>query len=322
MLHQNNNTITKILALPLLLTLLTGCAQDEEHLALGTLERDRIALTATVSEIITAQPVAKGSHVQVGDLLVQFDTRLQRLAVQRLEAEHDERKANLQRLHNGAREEEIAAAKARVDVIAATLQENRLQLTRTQDLSNRGVEAQAEVDRALAVQLSNEARLRDAQAQLELLRIGTRVEELDQAKAQLQSIQAQLALEQQKLADLSIKATRSGILDSLPFYVGERVAIGAEVAVLLSDEPPYARIYVPQTLRAQVIPGTELTVHVDGAEESFTGRVRWIAQEPAFTPYYALNSSERSRLVYLAEVQLPDTAANLPAGLPVQVELP
>jgi HlyD family secretion protein len=63
-------------------------------------------------------------------------------------------------------------------------------------------------------------------------------------------------------------------------------------------------------------------VHVDGAEESFTGRVRWIAQEPAFTPYYALNSSERSRLVYLAEVQLPDTAANLPAGLPVQVELP
>lgn len=322
MLHQNNNTITKILALPLLLTLLTGCAQDEEHLALGTLERDRIALTATVSEIITAQPVAKGSHVQVGDLLVQFDTRLQRLAVQRLEAEHDERKANLQRLHNGAREEEIAAAKARVDVIAATLQENRLQLTRTQDLSNRGVEAQAEVDRALAVQLSNEARLRDAQAQLDLLRIGTRVEELEQAKAQLQSIQAQLALEQQKLADLSIKATRSGILDSLPFYVGERVAIGAEVAVLLSDEPPYARIYVPQTRRAQVIPGTELTVHVDGALENFTGRVRWIAHEPAFTPYYALNSSERSRLVYLAEVQLPDAAANLPAGLPVQVELP
>jgi HlyD family secretion protein len=71
-----------------------------------------------------------------------------------------------------------------------------------------------------------------------------------------------------------------------------------------------------------VTPGTELTVYVDGVQDSFKGRVRWIAHEPAFTPYYALNSSERSRLVYLAEVQLPDSAANLPAGLPVQVELP
>ena len=322
MLHQGNNKIKRILALPLLLTLLASCAADDEHLALGTLERDRIALTATASEIITAQPVAEGSHVQAGDLLVQFDTRLQMLAVQRLEAEQEERKANLLRLQNGPREEEIAAAKARVDVIAATLHENQLQLTRTENLISRGVEAQAELDRAQAMQLSNEARLRDAEAQLELLRIGTRAEELEQARAQLKSIQAQLALEREKLADLSIVATRSAILDSLPFHVGERVAIGSEVAVLLSDEPPYARIYVPQTRRAQVTPGTEMTVHVDGVQDSFKGRVRWIAHEPAFTPYYALNSNERSRLVYLAEVLLPDSAANLPAGLPVQVELP
>lgn len=321
-MSNRGHTLTKIISLPLLLILMVSCSRDEEYLALGTLERDRIALTATASEIITAQPVAEGAHVQAGDLLVQFDTRLQKLVVQRLEAEQEERKANLLRLQNGPRHEEIAAAEARVEAIVATLHENRLQLNRTQDLTRRGVEAQAEVDRALAVQMTNEARLRDAEAQLELLRIGTRVEELEQAKAQLQSIQAQLALEREKLADLSVVATRSAILDSLPFHVGERVAAGAEVAVLLSDEPPYARIYVPQTRRALVVPGTELTVHVDGVADSFRGRVRWIAHEPAFSPYYALNSTERSRLVYLAEVQLPESAADLPAGLPVQVELP
>jgi HlyD family secretion protein len=68
--------------------------------------------------------------------------------------------------------------------------------------------------------------------------------------------------------------------------------------------------------------GISLVVHVDGVTEPLSGRVRWISQDPAFTPYYALNNAERSRLVYMAELQLPDSASALPAGLPAQAELP
>ncbi len=68
--------------------------------------------------------------------------------------------------------------------------------------------------------------------------------------------------------------------------------------------------------------GDELVVHIDGLEEPLTGQLRWIATEPAFTPYYALNQEERARLMYLAEVQLPDSQAHLPNGVPAQVELP
>jgi HlyD family secretion protein len=50
--------------------------------------------------------------------------------------------------------------------------------------------------------------------------------------------------------------------------------------------------------------------------------VRWISSEPSFTPYYALNQSDRARLMYVAEIQLPDSAANLPNGVPAQVVLP
>jgi HlyD family secretion protein len=38
--------------------------------------------------------------------------------------------------------------------------------------------------------------------------------------------------------------------------------------------------------------------------------------------YYALNQTQRSRLVYLAEVALPPEAAKLPAGVPVTAALP
>ena len=61
---------------------------------------------------------------------------------------------------------------------------------------------------------------------------------------------------------------------------------------------------------------------MDGIDNDFNGTLRWISTEPAFTPYYALNQTDRSRLAFLAEVSLDDTASELPTGIPAQVILP
>lgn len=54
---------------------LYACSGRAPEQALGTLERDRVVLRATASEIIVAQPVTEGSKVSEGDLLVQLDPR-------------------------------------------------------------------------------------------------------------------------------------------------------------------------------------------------------------------------------------------------------
>lgn len=151
---------------------------------------------------------------------------------------------------------------------------------------------------------------------------GTREEDLRAAEAALNAAIATLANENKRLADLTIVATRDGILDNLPWNLGERVTIGSPLAIVLAGKAPFARIYVPEPYRVKLKAGIKLVVHVDGLKKSITGHLRWIASEPAFTPYYALNQEERSRLMYLAEVQLPDSEADLPSGIPVQVELP
>jgi HlyD family secretion protein len=311
----------RLLALFCLLAL-GACSEATEGLALGTLERDRITLAATAPEIIVSQPVAEGSTVREGELLVQLDTTLQQMALGKLQADIRQQEALLDKLRNGARTEELDAAVARVDTARSVLLESERDLQRSTSLVERKLAAQADLETAGTRRDSNAARLRDAEAQLRLLRAGTREEELRQAEAQLAAINAQLAVEQQKLANLSIVATRAGTLDSLPWHVGERVATGQQLVVLLAEGPPFARVYIPETARAAIRVGDSLTVHVDGVASPYTGTVRWIAQEPAFTPYYALNSTERSRLVYLAEVLLPASALDLPSGLPAQVELP
>jgi len=302
--------------------LLTACDSRPQNIALGTLERDRIAHTATVNEVIVALPVLQGSQVEKGTLLVKLDDTLQKAQLSKAEAEVAQAEANLEKLRNGARVEEVAAASAKVAGAKASLVESEANYVRSLNLIKQKAISEATLDRALASRDASFASLQNAQEELLKLTNGTRVEDLHVAEAHLDAVIATLASEKKKLADLSIIATRDGILDNLPWNLGERVTTGSPLAIVLAGKAPFARIYVPEPYRVKVKVGDQLVVHVDGLEQPLLGEVRWIATEPAFTPYYALNQEERSRLMYLAEVQLPDSEAHLPNGVPAQVELP
>ena len=312
----------RLASIPLIAGLLWGCAENDVPLALGTLERDRIALTATAAEIIVALPVAEGASVTKGTLLAKLDDRQQRAEVERSKARVAGSEAKLERLRNGPRPQEIAAAKAQVAGREADLREAQITYDRNRELLARKAVSQAEVDRTKALRDAASAKLDEAKEHLAELRAGTRAEEIAQAEAELKAAQAELAYQQALLAELTITATRDGVLDSLPWNLGERVTVGSPVAVLLAGEAPHARVYVPEPYRVKIDQGDRLKVRVDGLAQRFDGRVRWISSDPAFTPYYALNANDRARLMYLAEVELPDSAARLPNGVPAQVEMP
>ena len=308
------------LALIVAALLITGCADPSVNQALGTLERDRILLKATASEIVLGQPVEEGTMVDAGTVLVQLDDRRQQAIVARAQAEVLGAKARLDELRNGARPEDIAAASARVAGARAEVVEAEASYERSRELLKQKLAAQATVDRTLARRDAAEANLEAAQENLLRLTNGTRQEQLDQGAAQLQAAQAQLALEEHRLSELTVVATRDAYLDSLPWNVGERVDQGATLAILLAQDKPYARVYVPEPWRASLRIGDQRPITVDGIDNALTGTLRWIATDPAFTPYYALNASDRARLVYLAEFDLED-GDNLPTGVPAQVLL-
>ena len=103
--------------------------------------------------------------------------------------------------------------------------------------------------------------------------------------------------------------------------VGDQPPTGAELVSLLVGEQPYARVFIPASIRAQVSVGDVMRVFVEGVEQPFQARVRSIRSEAAFTPYYALTGDDASRLMYRAELVLQGEAARqLPAGLPLRAE--
>jgi len=314
--------MVKIIFTCLLFLILSGCNNDEKGIALGTLERDRIAHTATVSEVITQLPILAGTKVLKGQILVQLDNTLQTALVAKAHAQMLQAKANLEKVHNGAREEEVAAASAQVAGAKAALVKSEANYERAKMLIKKQLTSQATLDSTLAARDENLAKLNSAQEQLLQLINGARIEDLKIAEAILATSVAVLTSEQKNLQDLTITAKRDGLLDNLPWNLGERVTAGSPVAIVLAGNAPFARVYVPEPYRVKIKSGDQLSVKVDGLEKSFNGTVRWISSEPAFTPYYALNQAERANLMYLAEVLLPNSAANLPMGVPAQVQMP
>ncbi|MBG0755485.1 HlyD family secretion protein [Vibrio cidicii] len=305
----------------LVLTALTACTSDSKPQALGTLERDRVTFTATANEIIRELPVKEGSAVAQGDVLVRLDSKNQQAMLARALAEKAKAQASLLKLTNGERPEDIAAAQARVARAEAQLIEAQKTYKRKSELVAKKLISQSEKDTALAARDSARAELDSANEEFSKLTSGARPEDIEQAKAQLAVADADVALQEQKLAELTIVATRDGILDNLPYNLGERVPVNGMVAVIQANRIPYARVYVPAKYRVDFVPGKQVTVHVDGVDNPHSGNVRWVSDEPSFTPYFALTEEERSRLMYLAEVDLDAAAQSLPSGVPAQIDL-
>lgn len=228
--------------------ILSGCQlqSEDENKALGTIERDRITITATSAEIIVSLNKKEGDSVKRGEILLELDKTKQNLIVEQAKAKEANAYAKLQKLLNGERKEDLESAKAIVDRAKATYQENKIAHLRIEKLVEQKLSPISEKDKSIAAKREAEANLKTAKEKLSKLISGARTEDIDSAIAEWEYEKATVKLEEERLKDLTIVATRDSILDNYPYNLGERVKKDSIVAVLLASDAVYARVYVPQ----------------------------------------------------------------------------
>ena len=289
----------------------------------GTLERDRVELIADAREAIIEIAVTEGDVVTAGQLLLRLDPAQRQAELDVAEAQRAAVEQRFAELVRGPRQERIREARARL----AGAQENFViqtnELERVERLVDQNLASASALDRARNAREAAEADVDVRSAALDELLVGTTSEELAQAEARLNEAEARVELARIALDRLEVHAAGPGSIDALPYELGERPPVGATVVVMLAGTAPFARIYVPEPVRARVMPGIAAEIRVDGVDGMLSGRVRYVASDPVFTPYFSLTQRDRSRLAYLAEVTLTgDVAGTLPSGLPVEVTFP
>lgn len=309
----------------LLIPLVSTCSSGVEKSALlGVLEWDRVAVISESAERITDIRVKEGEHVQAGQVLMQQDSQRAEVALQGLVAQKAQVAARLAELVRGPRQEQIAEARARLAGSESELENARQELFRMEKLYAQKLASQAELDHVRVARDAVEAKSKALQEELNAMLVGTTREELEQVESALRQMEAQVRLGEINVDRLQIKAPRDGIVDMLPYKIGALPGVGATVATILDVDRPYVRIYIPEPLRMTVSIGSPVMVNIDGMDGSIAGKFRWISADPAFTPYYALTERDRSRLSFLAEIdlQLDGQKSGFAAGVPVQIQLP
>jgi HlyD family secretion protein len=309
------------LSAAILMAFMTACENSDNTFMVGTLERDRVEVSVESNEPIIAIHVNDGQMLKAGDLILEQDsTRLQTGLAQQL-ALRDQSAARLAELERGPRAETIREARAQLESARASSKNAASSLKRAQEMFARNLSNQSDLDFATTRSETTAAAEKAVSESLNRLLNGTTVEELDQASAALKAAEASVKRIQLDIERLKVSAPVDGMLDKRLYQLGERPQVGATVAMILDGSRTYARIYVPEPLRASVQPGEKLQVRIDGIDEAMTGTVRWVSTDASFTPYFALTEHDRSRLSYLAEVDVPD-ASSLPSGVPLEVDFP
>ena len=312
------NAIPRMLFVPLVLA---GCASgDDPARVVGQLESDRVELVAEFAEPIVERLVIEGEAVDAGQVIMRLDDARIRARVAELEANLGQHRARLDELTRGPRQEQIVAEQANVGGARQELGYRQIEYERAKQIHERDLASPETLDRAKVLLDNAESTLAFHEARLAELLAGTTIEELRQAESAVAQAEARLASAVVDLERHEIVAPVDGIVDSILFETGERPTVGLPAVVMLGGEQPFARAYVPENLRASIAPGDSARVFVDGIEQPFEGRVRWIASEAAFTPYFALTEHDRGRLTFFAKVDIVNARRRLADGVPVEVE--
>lgn len=297
-----------------------------ELILYGNVDLRQVELPFNGTERIAAVLAQEGDHVKQGQLLARLETSRLVPQVAKAEADLAAQQQAVDRLHHGNRPEEIAQARANVDSVAADAQNAHAQYARLNSLSNsssgRAVSRQ-DMDSAKAALDTAEARLAVNQKALALELAGPRKEDVAQGEAEWRADQAQLALLQQQLKDADLLAPLDAVVRSRIVEPGEISSPQKSAFTLAIVDPKWVRAYVAEPDLGSVHEGMRATVTVDAFHgRSFPAWVGFISPVAEFTPKSVETTDLRSSLVYEIRVFVRDPGDELRLGMPSTVHLP
>lgn len=284
----------------------------------GNVEVREVNLGFVVGGRIERVLVEEGDRVAPGQVLAELDAGYLTDTRNQLKSTLEAQTANLTRLKNGSRPEEVAQARAVVSERRANLEYATAELARQKDLVEGGGTSRQAFESARAAHDQAEAQLASAEAALRLAELGPRQEEKDQAGAQVSQARASLEQAERYLRDSKLVAPSAGIVQTRIREAGAYVNTGEPVYTLSLVNPIWVRTYVSEIDLGRVKPGARVDVRTDG-NRSYSGTVGFISPVAEFTPKSVETAEVRTALVYRLRVVVEDDRGELRQGMPVTV---
>ena len=278
-------------------------------LSLGT------SATGTITELL----VKAGDRVQAGQHLARVECR-------NIERELDARESDLAaseavfaRVSHGSRPEEIAIGVANVNLAEARLQEADKEYQRAQTLHEGVTVTRVQIDQAERDARIAAAMLDEVRAKLTLLKVGSREEDIAEARSRRDAAKERVEEAAARLGYCTVDAPVGGVILSTRVSPGQLVSSMAPVTLItmVDDSKRLVRAFVDEREISEVCPGERTHISADGVPEiQFDGIVESVATTVGESPYVS-NAPQQFRQVMLS---VPEKQQQIPIGLRVTVQ--
>lgn len=233
--------------------------------------------------------VDRGDRVKQGQAIALLDTS--NLETQRLQllAQKEKAVAVLEELQNGARQENIAVAKAQVKDLEEQLNLEKIKRDRREYLVREGASAREDFDELSYGSKALSERLEAAKSNLNELLAGTRKEQLTAQKAAVRQLEAQIKDIDITIAKSTIKSPFSGTIAARKLDEGVVIETGQAVVRLVEDVKPEVEIGIPLTIAWELQPGSLQKIKI--GQKTFSAKLISILPE--------VNAATRTRTAVL-----------------------
>lgn len=263
----------------------------------------------------------EGQSVKKGEILATQDDSYMQNQIKSLKSQISLENIKLEKLQNGFRKEEIDKAKANLDISKINLKkasdifkrQERLYKTNSTSKEN-FILAKNEFDTANAgVKLAN--------ASYELLKNGSRYEDIKAQKEHINLLKIQLQKAQIDLNNTIIFSPLDGVISKRYKEVGSIASPSESIFEIAKSKDFWVRAYIDESNLGKIKPNQEMRIYTDIKNEPYIGKIGYISSIAEFTPKNIQTQKLRADLVYKFRVNIINPDDKIKQGLPVHLKL-
>ncbi len=266
--------------------------------------------------------VEEGDPVKPGELLATIEKERYAASLAEAEGRMRQDKAVLKKLLAGSRPQEIAQAKATMEALRATAQNDLKTWSRYARLVPANGATLQQRDDARAAYEAHWQQYEAARQAYVLAVKGPRAEDIDAQRALYEADRGAVALARRQLADTRLYAPSAGIVEDRILEVGDMASPSSPVLTIALTNPLWVRAYVPESDLGKVALGMRATITTDSYPgRKYDGWVGYLSPSAEFTPKTVESPSLRTRLVYQMRVYVCNFSNELRLGMPASVTI-
>lgn len=306
----------------IILIFFTGCLKKEDETKFyGNVDLRTVSLAFRVSGKIKNLHFDEGQKVKEGELLAKLEDDIYIQALKNIQAQIKMQKAQITKLEKGYRKEEIAAAKATYEKSLVALKKAKTDLDRYKELNKtKSISKQTFDDYNFSYE-DAKSQTDLAQSQYEQMKNGYQIEDIEVAKAQLESLKAQEEEALIHLEDTKLFSVSDGTILTRAKEKGSIVDTGTPIFEIALTNEYWIRTYIDEKYLGLIQPNMKAKIYTDSKpDKAYNARVSFISAQAEFTPKNVQTQELRTQLVYRVRLVIENPDKYIRQGMPVTIQ--